>query len=49
MFNLQHHAFGGRVQGKAWGTATTTPPVNLLRLEENLSAAHLRLAASYIE
>jgi DNA adenine methylase len=48
-FYLQHHAFGGRVQGQSWGTATTAPPVNLLRLEENLSAAHLRLASTYIE
>ncbi len=30
--------------------ATTAPPrLNLLRLEEDLSAAHLRLAATYIE
>lgn len=48
-FYLQHHAFGGRVEGQAWGTATTTPPINLLRLEETLSAAHLRLASCYIE
>lgn len=43
-FYLQHHAFGGRVQGQSFGTATTAPTVNLLRIEENLSAAHLRLA-----
>lgn len=48
-FYLQHHAFGGRVSGQTWGTATTAPPVNLLRIEEMLSAAHLRLAAAYIE
>jgi len=48
-FYLQHHAFGGKVQGQTWGTATTAPPVNLLRLEETLSAAHLRLASTYIE
>ncbi|WP_257977890.1 DNA adenine methylase [Burkholderia gladioli] len=43
-FYLQHHAFGGKVTGQTFGTATTTPSVNLLRIEENLSAAHLRLA-----
>ncbi|WP_231643062.1 DNA adenine methylase [Ralstonia syzygii] len=48
-FYLQHHAFGGRVDGQTFGTATTTPPINLLRIEENLSAAHLRLNGAYIE
>ncbi|RZI99657.1 MAG: DNA adenine methylase [Rubrivivax sp.] len=48
-FYLQQHAFGGKVQGQTWGTATTAPPVNLLRLEEHLSAAHLRLTSAYIE
>lgn len=48
-YYLQHQAFGGRVQGQTWGTATTAPAVNLLRIEESLSAAHLRLASAYIE
>ena len=48
-FYLQHHAFGGKVHGQNWGTATTAPPLNLLRIEEQLSAAHLRLASTYIE
>lgn len=48
-FYLQHQAFGGRVDGQTWGTATTAPAVNLLRIEEQLSAAHLRLAGTYIE
>jgi DNA adenine methylase len=48
-FYLQQHAFGGRVDGQTWGTATTAPPINLLRIEENLSAAHLRLANAYVE
>ncbi|WP_428419160.1 DNA adenine methylase [Methylibium sp.] len=48
-FYLQHHAFGGKVEGQTWGTATTAPPVNLLRLEETLSAAHLRLASTHVE
>jgi len=49
-FYLQHSAFGGRVSGQTYGTATTVPPgINLLRIEETLSAAHLRLANAYIE
>lgn len=48
-FYLQQQAFGGKVEGQTWGTATTAPPINLLRIEENLSAAHLRLAGAYIE
>jgi DNA adenine methylase len=48
-FYLQQHAFGGRVTGQTFGTATTAPVVNLLRIEENLSAAHLRLAGVTIE
>ena len=48
-FYLQHHCFGGKVNGQTWGTATTAPAVNLLRIEENLSAAHLRLASTFIE
>ena len=43
-FYLQHHAFAGKVAGQSFGTATTAPTVNLLRIEENLSGAHLRLA-----
>ena len=36
--------------GQSFGTATTSPPgLNLLRLEETLSAAHLRLAGAWIE
>ncbi|KDD52297.1 D12 class N6 adenine-specific DNA methyltransferase [Bordetella bronchiseptica RB630] len=49
-FYLQHSAFGGRVDGQTYGVATTAPPgLNLLRIEENLSTAHLRLASAYIE
>ncbi|MGO4390540.1 DNA adenine methylase [Variovorax sp. M-6] len=48
-FYLQQQAFGGRVEGQTWGTATTAPAINLLRIEENLSAAHLRMASAYIE
>jgi DNA adenine methylase len=48
-YYLQHQAFGGKAAGQTWGTATTMPPINLLRIEEQLSAAHLRLAQTYIE
>lgn len=48
-FYLQQHAFGGRISGQTFGTATTGPVVNLLRIEENLSAAYLRLAGVTIE
>lgn len=48
-YYLQQQCFGGKVEGQTWGTATTAPPVNLLRIEEQLSSAHLRLQATYIE
>lgn len=49
-YYLQHNCFGARLQSQTFGTATTTPPgLNLLRLEETLSAAHLRLAQVFIE
>ncbi len=49
-YYLQRLAFGGRVTGRTFGTATTAAPrVNLLRMEEDLSAAHLRLARATIE
>lgn len=50
-YYLQKQAFGGKVDGQTWGVATTAaaPTVNLLRLEEDLSAAHLRLHGAYIE
>lgn len=43
-FYLQQHAFGARISGQTFGTATTAPTINLLRVEEKPSAAHLRLA-----
>ena len=47
---LQKMAFGGKVEGQTFGTSTTSgPKLNLLRLEEDLSAAHLRLSRTYIE
>lgn len=49
-FYLQKLSFGGRVSGQTFGTATTSPPrLNLLRLEEDLSHAHLRLSRATIE
>ena len=49
-FYLQKLAFGGKVDGQVFGTATTsTPRLNLLRIEEDLSAAHLRLSQTYVE
>lgn len=49
-FYLQKLAFGARVDGQTFGTATTSRPrLNLLRIEEDLSEAHLRLARVNIE
>jgi len=49
-YYLQQSAFGGKVAGQTYGTATTQAPgLNLLRIEESLSTAHLRLANTYIE
>lgn len=49
-FYLQKLAFGGKVDNQTFGTDTTRPArLNLLRLEEDLSAAHLRLSTSTIE
>lgn len=42
-YYLQHHAFAGKVTGQAFGfRPLPTPAINLCRIEENLSAAHLR-------
>jgi DNA adenine methylase len=48
-YYLQQHAFSARVDGQSFGTSTTGPVVNLCRIEESLSAAHLRLAGTTIE
>lgn len=49
-FFLQKLGFGGKVDGRSFGTATTTPArLNLLRIEEDLSAVHLRLNGVFIE
>lgn len=49
-FYLQKLGFGGKVDGRTFGTATTSAPrLNLLRIEEDLSQAHLRLSRTTIE
>lgn len=49
-YYLQKLSFGGRVNSQSFGTATTSAPrLNLLRIEEDLSQAHLRLARTYVE
>lgn len=49
-YYLQKQAFGGKVAEHSFGTSTTSPPrFNLLRIEEELSAAHLRLSRTVIE
>ncbi len=49
-YYLQRLAFGGKVDGQTFGTATLAPArLNLLRIEEELSAAHLRLSGVTVE
>lgn len=47
---LQKCAFGGKVTGQTFGVGTIGGPrLNLLRIEEELSQAHLRLARTFVE
>lgn len=49
-FYLTKLGFGARLTSPSFGTATTSKPrLNLLRLEEDLSAAHLRLHGVTVE
>lgn len=49
-YYLQRCGYGGRVVRRTWGGGPLRPPrVNLLRLEEELSQVHLRLAGVTIE
>jgi DNA adenine methylase len=48
-FYLQHNAFGGKVTGQNFGTATTGSGFNIMRIEESLTAAWQRLAGTYVE
>jgi len=47
---MQRSAFGGKVSGQTFGYSATAPArINLLRIEEDLSEAHLRRARVTIE
>ena len=49
-YYLQKSCFGGRPTNRSFGTATTAPPkLNLVRLEEDMSELHTRLARVMIE
>lgn len=49
-FYLQKNAFGGRINKPTFGYSPTRHPrLNLLRIEQDLSDAHLRLAQVYVE
>ena len=49
-YYLQHCSFNGRLTGQTFGCSPTRhPKLNLLRIEEQLSAAHLRLSRVYVE
>jgi len=49
-YYLQRLAFGAKVSGRTFGvSATSAKSINLLRIEEELSAAHLRLHRVVIE
>jgi DNA adenine methylase len=48
-YYLQQHAFSGKVVVQHFGTATTGPAIDLSRIAENLNAARLRLAGTYVE
>ena len=49
-YYVQRLCFGGRVRGRTFGSGPLHKPrINLLRMEEELSAVHLRLARVNIE
>lgn len=49
-FYLQKMAFGAKVSSQTFGVSASGPPrLNLLRIEEDLSQAHLRLSRTTIE
>ena len=49
-YYLQQACFGGRITNPTFGYGVTRPSkLNLLRIEEYLSAAHLRLTRVYVE
>ncbi len=49
-FYLAKNAFGAKISKPTFGIAATAPPrLNLLRIEEDLSEAHVRLSRVFIE
>lgn len=49
-YYLVRNAFGAKIVGQSFGIASTSKPrLNLLRLEEDLSEAHLRLSRATVE
>lgn len=49
-YYLMRNGYSGKVTGQTFGYALTAPPrFNLLRVEEDLSAAHVRLSQVYVE
>jgi len=49
-YYLQRHSFGGKVSGRTFGSAPhRAPRINLVRIEEELSAVYLRLTGVTIE
>lgn len=49
-YYIQRLSFGGKVTGQTFGYSPSSPPrFNLLRIEEDLSQAHLRLARVWVE
>ena len=47
---IQKLSFGGKVSSQTFGISPSSPPrFNILRLEEDLSQAHLRLSRAWIE
>ena len=49
-YYLQRHSFAGRVRARTFGVSVNRlPSINLLRIEEELSAVHLRLSTVVIE
>jgi len=49
-YYLQRMSFGGQTRNRSFGVSATNPPMlNLLRLEEDLSQAHLRLSRVFVE
>lgn len=49
-FYLQRLTFGGKLTGQTFGVSPVSPRrINLLRIEEELSAAHLRMSGVVVE